>query len=149
MDVEYRNFHGPSDWGVVQKYLPLHRVDDTGGIVAVDTDTNDTVGLVVFDSWTTTSVQVHQIVINPMVLRHGFFEEACDYVFSFAERELMIGLVPSDNEKAWQMNRKIGFEIAATVKDGMAYGVDTVIMTMTKEQCNFWSAPEVKETAHG
>ena len=150
MDVEFRNFDGPSDWGVVQKYMPLKRVDDTGGIVAVDKETNETVGIVVMDSWTATSVQIHQIIINPMVLRHGFFEEVAEYVFNHAGRELMIGLVPSNNAKALQMNGKIGFETAAVIPDGVDTGVDIVIMTMRKEQCKFWvPPPELKEAANG
>lgn len=152
MKVEFREFHGPSDWGLVQEHMPLKRVEDTGGIVAVDAETNETVAMVVMDSWTWNSVQIHQIVINPLVLRHGFFEEVADYVFNVAEREIMIGLVPSDNDKALSMNKKIGFEEVARIKDGVNFGIDIVILQMHKTQCKFWTerdASPIQEVANG
>lgn len=152
MNIEFRNFHGPSDWGVVQQHMPLKRVEDTGGIVAVDKDTNETVAIAVMDSWTWNSVQIHQLILNPLVLRHGFFEEVADYVFNVADREIMIGLVPSDNEAALSVNKKIGFEEVARIKDAVNFGIDVVILSMHKTQCKYWTErpPEqAREASNG
>lgn len=147
MRAHFREFHGPSDWGWVLLHLPgLKRVEDTGGIMCIDLDTNETVAGVVFDTWTHSSVCVHQIVTNPMVLRHGFFEEVADYVFNVAEREVMVGLVPANNEKALKLNEKIGFKECGRVPDAIMLGLDLIIMQVHKEDCTFWT-PQAEPVA--
>lgn len=143
MKVEYRALHGPTDWGFVQQHLPLKRVEDTGGIVAVDTETGDTVAVCVLDTWTETSVQAHLIMANHWVVRHGFFNEVTDYVYNVAGRKLMIGLVPSNNEAALSVDAKIGFHEVARIPEAVAEGVDMVVLTMTPEQCHYYTeAPD-------
>lgn len=148
MKVHYRAFHGPTDWGWVQSHLPLKRVEDTNGIMAIDLDKNETVAGAIFDTWTTTAVQAHLIVQNPMVLRHGFLEECCDFVFNVAGRDMMIGLVPSDKEAALKLNPKIGFTELVRIPQAVEDDVDMVVMIMRREDCNF--LPEVElEQAYG
>ena len=143
MKLAFRQFSGEHDWGWVQLHLPgLKRVEDTTGIMAVDTETNQTVAGVIMDTWTHNSVCVHQILTNPMVLRHGFFEEVADYVYNHAGRDVMVGMVPADNERALRLDKAIGFVERGRLPDVYAKGVDVVMLTMTKEQCRFWSARE-------
>lgn len=141
MNVQFRQFDGPSDWGWVKSHMPLLRVEDTSGIIAVDLDTNTTVAGCIFDTWTHTSVCAHQIIENPMVLRHGWFEECVDYVYNVCEKQLIIGLVPADNVKALELNAKIGFVELARVPDAVNVGVDLVLLTMTRDQCRFYHPP--------
>ena len=139
MDIYFRAFHGPSDWGWVQQHLPLKRIEDTGGIVAIDREKNETVAACVLDTWTENSVQAHLIMTTPMVVRHGFFEEVTDYVFNVAGRGLMIGLVPENNEAALSVDAKIGFRECARVPDAVSEGVGIVILTMTPDDCRYYT----------
>jgi len=106
----------------------------------------------VCDTWTENSVVIHQAVLTPMLLRHGWLEEVADYVFNTAKRKLMIGLVPSNNEAALKLNDHIGFtetylndHIGFTetyrIKDAIADGIDTVIMELRAEDCT-WTPQE-------
>ncbi len=146
MTPYFRQFHGPTDWGYVQTHVPgLLRVDDTTGIVGIDLDVNETCAIVILDTWTRTSVQAHWIVTRPLILRHGFLEEGFDYVFNHADREIMIGLVPSDNKPALRMVKHLGFTEIARVKDGYDFGVDTVINELRKGDCT--RLPQIAEAA--
>ena len=142
MNVQLRAFHGPSDWGWVRQHLPLHRVEDTGGIVAVDSDKNETIAVCIMDTWTEASVQVHMVITNPMVIRHRFFQEVADYVYNVAGREVMVALVPADNAAALSVDQKIGFVELARIPHGSKRDVDTVVLTMTKDQCRFYEVPD-------
>lgn len=139
MNIMFRALHGPTDWGWIQQYLPLKRVEDTGGIMAIDTIENRTVAACVLDTWTDTSVQAHLIMTTPLVVRHGFFHEVTDYVFNVAKRKLMIGLVPENNEAALAVDQKIGFVEVARIPDAVSDGVGMVILTMTPEQCAYYT----------
>ena len=139
MNVHFRAFHGPSDWGWVLQHLPLKRVEDTGGIVAIDADTNRTVAMCIMDTWSHNAVQVHLILDNPLVLRHGFFEEVADYVYNVAERNVMVGLVPSSNHKALQLDKRIGFTELTRIPNAVMDGEDLVVLHMPKENCKFWT----------
>ena len=142
MHVHFRAFHGPTDWGWVQQHLPLKRVEDTGGIIAIDVAENRTVAACILDTWTEASVQAHLIVLEPMVIRHGFFEEVADYVFNVAGRKLMIGIVPANNTRALSVDKKIGFEEVCRIPEGSAAGVDAVVLTMRADQCRYHKPPE-------
>ena len=141
MNMYLRSFHGPTDWGWVRQHLPLKRVEDTSGIVAVDLDAHATVAACVFDTWTDNSVQTHLVITNATVIRHGFFEEIADYVYNVTGRKLMIGLVPSNLKKVIEMDKKIGFQELVTIPDAISDGVGVVVLTMTKEQCRFYKPP--------
>ena len=136
----FRAMDGPRDWGWIRERLPLKQVEDTKGIVA-ERD-GELVAAVVFDNWTFSSVSVHQVVTTPMVLRHGFFEEVAKYVYDTCEKYQMIGLVPGDKPDIKAFDEKIGFREVARIPNGHAMGVDTIIMTMTAEQCNFYCKEE-------
>jgi RimJ/RimL family protein N-acetyltransferase len=139
MNVHFRALHGPTDWGYVQEHMPLKRTEDTGGIVAVDADTNETVAAVIFEHWTEASVNAHVIVTNPLVQRHGLIEEVTDYVFNVAGRKVIIGTVPANNEAALALDKHIGFEEIARIPDGAYDGVDMVILTLRPEQCPYYT----------
>ena len=91
----------------------------------------------VFDSWAHTSVCVHQLILNPFCIRHGFFEEVAKYVYVQADRAIMYGLVRSSNKKAIKLDLNIGFTEIARLKDGVMFGEDLVILELKKEDCRF------------
>ncbi len=137
MKVYFRAFDGPSDWGWVLQQLSILRVEDTSGIMAIDEETNSTVGAVVFDNWTPNSVQAHIIVTKVMLLRHGFLEETADYVFNVCDRKYMYGMVTSDNDNALRIDKRIGFTEVLRLPNAYDEGVDYVVMELKKENCNF------------
>ena len=132
MNIQYRPFYGPADWGWIQQFCPLLRCGDTNGIMAIDVDKNETVAAIIFDNWTPNSCQIHQIIANPMVLRHGLFEEVHKFVFITAGRKFMMGCVRSDNPKALKLDKNIGFKEKFRMEDGAEDGVDLIFLVLTK-----------------
>lgn len=147
MDVVFTHMDVTRDWVWIQNHLPLHWTDDTVGIIAVDKD-GRRVAAAIFDSWTYNSVNVHQIIVQPWVLRHGWFQEIAKYVYITAGRRIMYGLVPSDNAKALKLNKNIGFEEICVLKDAVEDGVDMHVLELRKENCRFL-VEEVEEEIDG
>lgn len=137
MRVEFIGLDMERHWPLVQNVLGVKRCEDTKGILAIDKESNAPVAVCVMDGWSHTSVQIHIAIGRKMVLRHGFLEEIADYVFNQCGRELMIGLVPGNNEAALKLDRHIGFTETYRVKDGFDRGVDYVVMEMRREDCRW------------
>jgi|3_EtaG_2_1085321.scaffolds.fasta_scaffold19628_2 RimJ/RimL family protein N-acetyltransferase len=136
------------DWEWIQVLLGIAATDKTRGIVAIrDTgERTEPVGVAVFDNWTFNSVCVHWWIDTPMVIRNGFFEEIADYIFNVCNKQIMIGLVPSTNEKTIKLAKHIGFEEVYKVKDGYQLGVDQVVLEGRLENLGHW-LPNTNEEA--
>lgn len=137
MKIHFRAFDGPSDWGWVRAQVPILRVEDTCGIMAIDVDKNETVGACIMDTWAANSVQAHFMVTTPMLLRHGFIEECFDYLFNERGLKYIYGMVPGDNVRALKINKHMGFTEKTRLGDAWADGIDYVIMELKKENCKY------------
>jgi hypothetical protein len=133
---------GPQDWDWVLNINAINRCEDTRGIVAVDIDADKPVAACVMDNWTSNSVQAHFMIETPIVLRHGFLEECMDFVFNFADRKKMYGIIPASNEKIVKLTKHMGFTEKTRLEEAYAPGVDYVVMELKKENCKY--LPEAK-----
>lgn len=131
-----------SDWDWICSFLNMSWSDNTTGIVAVDETTGDLMAAMVCENWTENSVQCHFIMQDKRAFRGGFHNECCRYVFTIGDREKMIGIIPSDNEKALKLDKHFGFTEVATIKDAFKKGVDAVIMEMHRDNCPYWDQKE-------
>ena len=137
MNIEFRPFVGQWDWGFVRLHTTILRVEDITGIMAVDMDTNTTVGAGLADSFTSTTAQCHIIVTDPMVLRHGLLETVFDWAFNGQGLKALYGWVPANNEKAVKLNKHMGWQVKTVFEDGYAEGVDYLLMELKKADCRF------------
>ena len=137
MRVGFRKIDSDEDWDWMTNQVPLLLVSDMTSILAVDLDTKEIQAGCVMDTWTPTSCQIHFAIKNPMVLRHGFFQEISKFVFDTAGRKTLYGLVPANNEKALRIDAKIGFTEVTRLHDAYDVGVDYVLLELQKENCNF------------
>lgn len=147
MNPAFRALNIPLDWPWIESVLPLHRVDDTSGIVAVDLDTAANVGACIMDNWSANSVQAHIIVTNPLLLRHGFLELITGLVYEDMGCKYIYGQVPSNNTKALKLNTHMGFKEVARLKEAYADGVDYVIMEMHRDDCKIPIPVHIEEVA--
>ena len=150
MNVGFRPF-APADQLTIRQVMPFQFGEGTNGIVAFDRDTAKTLAVLVAQEWTYTSCTVHQVILNPLVIRHGWFQEIADWLFDRANRLVLYAPVPSDNEKAIKFNSKLGFKEVVRLKDAYDRGVDFVIMEARPEDINprLWVQEEYKEAANG
>lgn len=137
MNVAFRNFNGQQDWAWINEQLPILRVEDTGGLIAYNKDTNERIGVCIWDNWTNNSVQCHLMINHIAALRHGFIELIADYVFNKKKKKFIYGFIPSNRPKALKINRHIGFTEMVNLKDGFADGVDYIVMQLKAENCPY------------
>lgn len=145
MNLDFRIFHGPYDWGWVNQQVGILRVEDTTGIMAINTDTNETVGACIMDNWTQNSVQCHFMITSPLVLKHDFLGCCYDFMFNVKNVKYIYGLVPADNEKAVKLNTHMGFTEKARLEEAFETGVDYLLMELKKENCEFLPPPQEQE----
>ena len=120
------------------------RCEDTTGFIALRD--NSIIAAVAFDSWTENSGLAHIAIEDPFVLRHGFLELAFGFAFHHADRGIMLGMTPADNEKALRFNKRIGFQEVYRVKDAYRPGIDYVLQEIRRENCR-WLKPEYRKAA--
>ena len=137
MNIELRTFDGPSDWGWCNEQVGIKRCEDTTGIMAVDLDTNSTVGACIMDNWTGNSVQCHLMFTTPLLLRHQFLECCFDFMFNHMGVNRIYGLVPANNLKAVKLNTHMGFTLKARLEEAFEVGVDYLLMEMKRNDCSY------------
>lgn len=121
--------------GWVKENVECVFCDDMRGVIAIRDEF--IVGAMIADSWTYTSVQVHNAITDPICFKHGIHIKFADYVFNTCGRSQMIGLVPSDNKKALKLNLHYGFKEVTRLPDAYRDGVDYVIMRLLKSECKY------------
>lgn len=126
------------DWPYVVENIDLAWAENTSGVVAFNAEDGTVCAAMVCQSWTENSVQCHFMVTHKAALRHKFHNECARYVFSIGGREKMIGIIPSDNEKALKLDKRFGFTDVGVIKDAYSRGVDAVIMELHRDNCPYW-----------
>ena len=93
-------------------------------------------GMVGYDDWTPNSVQMHVAIDTPIVTR-ALVRPAFVYPFIEAGRKVVIGVTPSDRERALVFNKRLGFHETMRLHNGYADGVDLVFQLMTRDECRW------------
>lgn len=139
MNVGFRAF-APADQLTIKQAMPFNFSQDAKGLVAYDKDTFETLAVLVAQDWTMTTVQVHQVVLKPMVFRHGWFQEIAEWLFARAGLLYLLAPVLSDNLKAMAINEKLGFKEVFQLDDAYDLNVHIVVMQLHPENVNprYW-----------
>lgn len=132
------------EWEWFREKTHVLRCEDTQGIVAYDA--SGIAGMVVFDTFTPRSCNVHMAIVRPACIKAGLFRETAIYGFHTRGKDRFFGLVPSNNQRALKLNRHIGFREVAHVPDALDDGIGYVVMRLDKADCRFLPA-ELKEAA--
>ncbi len=92
-------------------------------------------GVVGFDGWNGASCQMHVAGEGNWVSRE-LIRATFDYAFNVAGLKVVLGLVPSSNDKALRFDRHVGFSEVARIKGGHPDG-DLVVLQLRREDCRF------------
>ena len=95
-------------------------------------------GVIGYDGYNGASVQMH-VAGEPQWIGKDILFAAFDYPFNVMGCNVVIGLVPSGNQAALILNRKLGFETLLRIPDAHPDGA-LVLMQMRRENCK-WLAP--------
>ena len=137
-EVQFRGLE-ERDWPLVKHFLPVIRTEDSTGVVSFSGD--QLLGAVVYDNWTANCVQAHHLLLDPLIIRRGWFEIIYGIPFGQMGVGKIYGLVPADNLKALKLNRNMGFHVKAVLEEAYAPGIDYVLMEMKREECRWVSQP--------
>jgi len=135
MNVGFRAFTS-ADALTIRNAMPFNFSQDVKGLVAFDKDNFETLAVLVAQDWTFTTVQVHQVILKSMVIRHGWFQEIADWLFHRANRLKLLAPILSNNEDALSLNKKLGFEEVFRIENGYDYDVDIILMELKPENAN-------------
>jgi hypothetical protein len=114
----------------LKQVMPFSVSENMNGVVAYDPTTAETLAILVAQEWTFTSCYVHQVILKTFVIRHGWFEEVANWMFTEANRLQVYALVPSNNvEQAYDRD------------------IDFVLMELKAEDCPYWTAREEQKVA--
>lgn len=139
MKVHMRLFNGPMDWGWCKQFVPLIRSEDTCGLMAIDEDKNETVGAVIFDNFTHNSCHASIILKTPMVLKHGFLDEAFDMVFEHFGKDYIYSTIAETNLASLRLNKKLGGRQITRIIEGFGPRVDYIVTEIHKDCCPFYN----------
>jgi len=87
------------------------------------------------DGWNGHNLYIHQRHDKTAPPKLWF--SIADYCFNKLGCSRITGIVPSDNDKAISLNKKIGFEQEAVLKKAADNGEDMIVMVLWKENCRF------------
>jgi hypothetical protein len=135
MNIEIRQFNGPHDWGWVQSHVSLLRVQDTCGIMAIDSDTDTTVGAILFDNFLYNSAQTTIIATTPMLFRHPFLYEGLNFIFEGCGKDFLYCFIPETNIASLRLSERIGFKEKMRVKEGYGEKCDFVVKELDRNEC--------------
>ena len=142
MKVGFKALNGVHDWDWIRLRLPVLKVEDSTGIVAVDLETGERLAACVLDNFTENSVQGHFVTADTMVLRHGFIQECFRVVFEVCGKKRLYAYVLSDNEPIIKLTRHVGFTELARMEQGWDDDVDYLILELKRENCTYLQKEE-------
>lgn len=92
-------------------------------------------GVVGFDGWNGASCQMHVAGEGNWVSRE-LIRAVFDYVFKTAGLKVVLGLVPSNNERALKFDKHVGFRQVARI-DGAHPDGALVVLELRREDCRY------------
>lgn len=112
------------DVPVFMHYVGYYPTSQFGGIVAYNEA--GLMGMVGFDRWTATGVEMHWFILRPRCLL-PLWRESLAYLASHGKRTI-VGNTPGNNVRALRMIfGRLGFIEKARIRDGYDVGIDLVI----------------------
>jgi hypothetical protein len=120
----------------VQTFLLLTGYAPARDFTAIECNVNGKIaGIVGFDHWTPTCVQMHVALSSPGSCRE-LLAESFRYAFEMTGRQVAIAIVQGAS-RAYRLAIHVGFREIARVKDGARAGVDLVFIELRKTECRW------------
>ena len=148
MRVLFRPF-APADLLTIKQAMPFSASENQNGIVAYNADTFETLAVLVAQEWTFNACFVHWVVLDKFVFKHGFIEEIANWLFTIANRKKLYALVQSDNKNSLSVCEKMGFREKVVLEEAVDDGIDFVLLEVKREDCPYWTQPEMAEVVNG
>lgn len=93
-------------------------------------------GGVIFQNFTGASIRMHMASFDSRAMNRDILWAVFHYPFVQLGCELLLGEVPSNNKKALDIDKKLGFKPVARIEGAYPDG-DLVVMAMRREECRW------------
>jgi len=93
------------------------------------------VGVVGFDHWGPTSVEMH-VTGEPGFVSKELLYKTFAYPFVIGDLDVVLGRIDSNNAKALRFNKHLGFKEMCRIPNAARSG-DLVVMAMQKSECRW------------
>ena len=143
MKLEIRPFIGEYDWGWVKQHIGVLRVEDTCGLMGIDSEKNETVTACIMDNWLNRCVQLQFVCTNSMALRHGFIEACFDFVFNEQGMNSAYAMIAENNKASLKVAKHMGFVEKTRLTDAYDDGIDFILFEMLRKDCKYLPVREV------
>lgn len=91
---------------------------------------------IMYDGYTGTSIAMHSRCDDPKATSREFYRIIFDYPFNQLKVKRARAVVSTANERAKEIDERLGFIYEATLRDYFPDG-DALVYSMTKEQCRW------------
>lgn len=88
---------------------------------------------------------MHVALDSPRALTRKVLGFAFHYPFNIRKLNMVLGYVPSCNERALRLNSRVGFEVLAEIPGAHPYG-SQVLMGLRRENCRWLELANVRST---
>ncbi len=134
--IQFKPLTTQAEWDWIYNRCHQIRCEDSQGLVGYD-KYGEIRCAAVFDSFTVDACSCHFAIGNPMCIRRGFIHEICRHLFIQCGRKRIFGLVPDNNERAYNIDTKIGFTEVARIPNAIMDGVGYRVLCMDKKDCKY------------
>lgn len=93
-------------------------------------------GGVIFNGFTGASIAIHMAGFDPHWVNRDMLWVAFDYPFRQLDCKKLFGLLPSSNQKALEIDLKLGFKKVAVIPE-VYPDADMVVLEMRREDCRW------------
>lgn len=118
--------------------MPYNLSEQTCGFVAIDSNGKQ-IGAVVYDNFMHSTAQVSLVLDSVSAIKCGLLECASEWYWSDANKNSLLALVADVNERSLRLVKRVGFREIHRIKNGHAYGVDTLIFECKHRDFNLKS----------
>lgn len=133
-------------WGFLQMMgVHLPKSDDFQALGRVGVE-GKLIGVVGFNGFVGTTACMHTAGFGNWVSR-ALISQSFHYPFVQVGIRHLFATVAADNKKALRFDRKMGFKDWNVIPQGWKDGVDLIILKMSREECRWISAPQLRKVA--
>jgi hypothetical protein len=132
--VEFRYMRKPHEWEWFRSRNNITMTQDTRGFVALMN--GQPAAACAINHYHGYSVEIHQVILRPIVIRHGWLEEVSREMFG--DNVLSIySFVFSSLPKVIKFNEHLGMKVQGRIPDANGPGDDYIVMSGIRKDCRF------------
>jgi hypothetical protein len=125
---------GKAEWDWFKTHNKIVMTEDTRGMVAImDGKPAAACAISHFQGY---SVEGHQVILRPIVIRYGWFEVMCDAMYGSCV-EVLYGMVPANNVKSLKLHKHMGMQETGRIPNASAPGIDYIVMSLQRQDCRY------------